>query len=258
MKIRIKFAKYGVMKFIGHLDVMRFFQKAIRRADIDIRYSEGFSPHPVMSFAAPLGVGMESLGEYLDIEVNSMSTVEEMKDALNREMTEGISILSVNMLPDTEQNAMASVAAARYLVLPSAEWENGQNADRTPGFPIDRIEEQLAAFYARERILVIKKTKKGERELDLKPGIFELGIEEISHPVAADGKQYQAISMLVDASSSGNIKPTLVFQAFCADCGVLPETCAHQIIRMDTLKNLAQEGEYQRFVPLNFCEEWAR
>ena len=67
MKIRIKFAKYGVMKFIGHLDVMRFFQKAIRRADIDIRYSEGFSPHPVMSFAAPLGVGMESIGEYFDI-----------------------------------------------------------------------------------------------------------------------------------------------------------------------------------------------
>ena len=89
MKIRIKFAKYGVMKFIGHLDVMRFFQKAIRRADIDIRFSEGFSPHPVMSFAAPLGVGMESLGEYLDIEVNSMTSAEEMKDALNREMADG-------------------------------------------------------------------------------------------------------------------------------------------------------------------------
>lgn len=253
MKIRIKFAKYGVMKFIGHLDVMRFFQKAIRRADIDIRYSEGFSPHPVMSFAAPLGVGMESLGEYLDIDVNSITTLEDMKNALNHEMTEGISILSVNLLPDTEQNAMASVAAARYLVLPSSGWENGQNADRALGFPIDRIEERLAAFYARERILVIKKTKKGERELDLKPGIFELQVEKIPHPVTADGKLYQAVSMLVDASSSGNIKPTLVFQAFCADCGVLPEVCTHQIIRVDTLKNLAKEGEERRFVPLDFC-----
>ena len=58
MKIRIKFRKYGVMKFIGHLDMMRYFQKAMRRAEIDIAYSEGFSPHQIMSFAAPLGVGV--------------------------------------------------------------------------------------------------------------------------------------------------------------------------------------------------------
>ena len=60
MKIRIKFRKYGTMKFIGHLDVMRYFQKAIRRAEVNIRYSEGFSPHQIMSFAAPLGVGITS------------------------------------------------------------------------------------------------------------------------------------------------------------------------------------------------------
>ena len=60
MKVRIKFAKKGTMKFIGHLDIMRYFQKAIRRAGIDIAYSEGFSPHQIMSFAAPLGVGLES------------------------------------------------------------------------------------------------------------------------------------------------------------------------------------------------------
>ena len=68
MKIRIKFAKEGTMKFIGHLDIMRYFQKVMRRADVDIRYSEGFSPHQIMSFAAPLGVGLESRGEYVDIE----------------------------------------------------------------------------------------------------------------------------------------------------------------------------------------------
>ena len=62
LKIRIKFAKEGTMKFIGHLDIMRYFQKVMRRADVDIRYSEGFSPHQIMSFAAPLGVGLESRG----------------------------------------------------------------------------------------------------------------------------------------------------------------------------------------------------
>ena len=69
MKIRIKFKKHGTMKFIGHLDVMRYFQKAIRRSGVDICYSGGFSPHQVMSFAAPLGVGITSNGEYVDIEV---------------------------------------------------------------------------------------------------------------------------------------------------------------------------------------------
>ena len=64
MRIRIKFRKYGVMRFIGHLDIMRYFQKAMRRANIDIAYSEGFSPHQIMSFAAPLGVGITSDGEY--------------------------------------------------------------------------------------------------------------------------------------------------------------------------------------------------
>lgn len=113
MKIRIKFAKYGAMKFIGHLDTMRFFQKAIRRADIDVKYSEGFSPHQIMSFAAPLGVGIESYGEYMDIEVLSITSAEKIKQALSQVMVEGVEILDVSVLPDQAKNAMASVAAAK-------------------------------------------------------------------------------------------------------------------------------------------------
>lgn len=59
------------MKFIGHLDVMRYFQKAMRRAGIDIAYSEGMSPHMIMSFAQPLGVGLTSDGEYMDVELRT-------------------------------------------------------------------------------------------------------------------------------------------------------------------------------------------
>ena len=77
-KIRIRFRKWGCMKYIGHLDMMRYFQKVMRRADVDIRYSEGFSPHQIMSFAAPLGVGITSDGEYLDIEVHSTKSSAEM------------------------------------------------------------------------------------------------------------------------------------------------------------------------------------
>ena len=67
MKIRIKFQKQGTVRFIGHLDVMRYFQKVMRRAEVDIRYSEGFSPHQIMSFASPLSVGLISHAEYLSL-----------------------------------------------------------------------------------------------------------------------------------------------------------------------------------------------
>ena len=99
MKVRIKFSKYSSMIFIGHLDMMRYFQKAIRRAELDITYSTGFSPHQIMSFAAPLGVGMYSNGEYMDIGMDSITDAEDIKERLQAQMVEGVDILSVTILP---------------------------------------------------------------------------------------------------------------------------------------------------------------
>ena len=116
LNIRIKFQKSGAMKFIGHLDMMRYFQKAIRRAGIDITYTGGYSPHQVMSFAAPLGVGITSDGEYFDIEVTSTKSSQESLEALNQVMVEGISILEYRRLPDMAKTSMSLVAAADYLI----------------------------------------------------------------------------------------------------------------------------------------------
>ena len=116
MKIRIKFSKQGATKYIGHLDLMRYFQKAMRRADIAIRYSEGFSPHQIMSFAAPLGLGLTGSGEYLDIEVTAASSSAEMEERLNAVMAEDIKILSCKRLLDDAANAMSLVAACDYTV----------------------------------------------------------------------------------------------------------------------------------------------
>ena len=116
MRIRIKFRKYGVMRFIGHLDIMRYFQKAMRRANIDIAYSEGFSPHQIMSFAAPLGVGITSDGEYLDIEAKSTKSTQESIAALNAVMVDGIEITQYVALRQDEKKAMTAVGAADYIV----------------------------------------------------------------------------------------------------------------------------------------------
>lgn len=227
-KVRIKFAKYGAMKFIGHLDMMRFFQKAIRRAGIDIRYSEGFSPHQIMSFAAPLGVGIESSGEYMDIEVLSMTSTEDMKQALNQVMVEGVEVLDVCVLPDNAKNAMASVAAASYKI----KMKEGD-------FPIVDLSGQLQSFYRQEKIPYTKETKKSVIELDLKQGIYEIEAD-------ADG----SMCMLVNASSSGNIKPTMVFEKLCEFAGVEIPKSAYQVTRLETYADLAKEGEGHKFVPL--------
>ena len=105
MKVRIKFRKYGILRFIGHLDVMRYFQKAMRRADIPIAFTGGYSPHMIMSFAQPLGIGLTSDGEYMDIELtDSISSTKAVED-LNAVMTEGMEVVSFRQISDDKKAA---------------------------------------------------------------------------------------------------------------------------------------------------------
>jgi len=191
MKIRVKFTKYGVMKYVGHLDMMRYFQKAIRRASIPIVYSEGFSPHQIMSFAAPLGVGMESKGEYMDIEVTSLEGIEGGIKRLQETMVEGIEILSLKKLPDSEKSAMSQVKRAAYWIV---------QREGKIFFP-----EKIKEFYmCQEEIIVTKQTKRSEKIIDIKPMIYKM--EELK----------EGLYMEVAAGSAENIKPEVVLKAFCS------------------------------------------
>lgn len=218
MKIRIKFRKYGVMKFIGHLDIMRYFQKAIRRADIDISYSEGFSPHMIMSFAAPLGVGITSDGEYVDIEVNSTKSTADSIKALNATMVEGVEVSGYVLLPDNAKTAMSIVAAADY----ELSFKEGYEV------PADRSEFETAidTFYTNAKeILITKQTKKSERTLDLKPLIYDF------HIIEKDGKPVFYIKL--STGSTDNVKPELVAEALFAHMGLAYNQSAIQIHRID-------------------------
>lgn len=196
MKLRIKFKKYGCLKFIGHLDVMRYFQKLMRRSGIDILYSEGYSPHQIMSFASPLGVGLQSNAEYVDIEVGSITTSEKMKQAFNQHTVEGIEILSVRMLPEHVQNAMASVALADYMI----RFRPGEEPDFS-------LSEAIDTFYNRDEILVTKETKKSTRVVDLKASV----------PVMKWDDDHIFLQVL--AGSGENIKPELVILSLFEFCG---------------------------------------
>lgn len=225
MNIRMKFKKHGCMKFIGHLDIMRYFQKAIRRADIDIAYSEGFSPHMIMSFAAPLGVGLTSEGEYVDLQVNSCESSKAAVEALNRVMVEGMEVVSFKRLPETVKNAMASVAAADYFV------------KFRDGYAPEGWETQFEKFLALDAMVIKKKTKRSEAEVDLKPMLYECRIEN------------GGIFMQVACGSVNNLKPELVMEAFGKYSGISLEAFALEVCRREVYADLGDE-EHRKLVPL--------
>ena len=225
MNIRMKFKKHGCMKFIGHLDIMRYFQKAIRRADIDIAYSEGFSPHMIMSFAAPLGVGLTSEGEYVDLQVNSCASSKGAVDALNSVMVDGMEVVSFKLLPENVKNAMSSVAAADYFV------------KFREGYAPENWEAKFETFLQKEEMLIVKKTKRSEAEVDLKPMLYKTELR--------DG----GIFMQVACGSVNNLKPELVMEAFAKDAGIELPPFSLEVCRLEVYADLGDETT-KKLVPL--------
>ena len=232
MKIRIKFRKWGSMKFIGHLDMMRYFQKVMRRADVDIRYSEGFSPHQIMSFAAPLGVGITSDGEYFDIEVHSTKSSEEMIKDMNVTMVDGVEITGYVALPDNAKPAMSIVAAADYVL----SYKEGYEVP----FNVEEWKKHVAELFTNQKTFtIIKKTKKSEREVDLKPLVYAFDVIE------EDGKP--AFYINVSTGSVDNIKPELLLASMYEKLGLEYNESAIAIHRKDVY---AVDEKSKKFVTL--------
>lgn len=236
MKIRIKFRKWGVMKFIGHLDMMRYFQKAVRRAGIDICYSQGYSPHQIMSFAAPLGVGITSDGEYFDIEVNSTASSTESIKALNAAMVDGVEVTSYRKLADHAKTAMSMVAAADYCLTNKEGYESF--------YSVQEWKEIIAEkFLNQPDFTIIKKTKKSERNVDLKPLVYSITVKE------KDEKP--CFFLQVSTGSTDNIKPELVLSSLYERLGKSYDENAIQIHRMEVY----YRDENNQLLPLEAAGE---
>ncbi len=189
MKVRIKLTKIGSIRFVGHLDFMRFFQKALRKSGIACAFSKGFSPHLLISFASPLGVGLESVGEYVDVELayrdpfemarddleklKSMGLVndelpevppsEELLSKINAIMPEGVLALEMTRVEENKGKAMAMVRGADYLVF----LEEGY----LPGITDP---ETISGFLSQEEIVIHKVSKKTESDTDIKPLLYNM------------------------------------------------------------------------------------
>ncbi len=225
MKLRIKYTKTGVLRFIGHLDVMRFFQKAIRRAKLSVSYTKGFSPHQIISFAAPMPLGMTSEGEYFDGEFDLVTSTEDMMKRLNDTMPEEIQVLDIVELPDDAKPSMAIVTASDYYIYLNDEAVSDVFKELTP---------KLSDFYNEDKIEILKKTKTKEIMTDIKPLIYDL-------------KPYKdGIYMLLASGSRDNLKPELVLLALCEYAGISYNRYDYMIHRLETYM-----GDKDNLLPLS-------
>ncbi|MBP5494837.1 MAG: DUF2344 domain-containing protein [Lachnospiraceae bacterium] len=185
--LRFKFKKYGPIVYIGHLDIMRFFQKAIRRSGIDAAYTEGFSPHLKLSFAQPLSVGVETDGDYFDLEMNTLPDLNTLVPEMNKQCVEGIEILNVTLLNDNVQNGMSSVKAADYIYTFDS---------------LSASKELLDEFFSQETYIFEYIRKEKAKVKDLIEDIYE-------YKILSDNE----LLVKVNSSSAGNLKADVVIEA---------------------------------------------
>lgn len=184
-KFRLQFTKYGDMKYVSHLDLIRLFTRIFHRADLPLAYSEGFNPHPKMAVLLPLSVGFESSCEYIDVEFKAGVSMLDCMKKLKDKLPLGMEIPQITELNETSKKPKE----IRYA---SYEFK----------FLNSPTQDELDAFLERNTIEVIKKTKRSEGVSDIRADIMDIC-------VADDGK----VNAIISAGSNANLKADLLVLA---------------------------------------------
>ncbi len=197
MKAWIVFEKKQRLRHIGHLDLMRAMQRALRKSDLPICFSQGFNPHLQLTFAAPLSVGMYGLREVLEVPLHGDITADEVYNRLSAALPPELPCLSVRMVEDQHPAPMALLRAAEFDI------ELLENAGI--------IRAAVPGFFGRQEIIATRKTKKGEAPCDIRPMIFNLLVTRDGH-----------LRAVLSLCESATCKPDLLMQAL-SDYAGLPE-----------------------------------
>lgn len=171
-KIINKYSKTGNLKYISHLDVLRFIQRAVKRAGINAKYSEGFNPHMKTSFGFPLSLGTESVGEYFEIELNEDVSPDDFVKRMNAVMPKEMQILK-SSYSDESQSLMARSAYAEYIIGIESE---DLNMDKLNDLLAEMLENGVV--YLREK--KNKKNKLVTKEINTKEYINFLKAEKVN------------------------------------------------------------------------------
>lgn len=193
MKILCKFTKLGYLKFISHLDLVDLFQRTLFQNKVDVKFSEGFNPHPRMSIAYPLPLGIESNSEYMEIYLNSEVDLDDFVNKMNERLPIGIKIVEAKYDDDESiSNKVKSVVYAFKLLNTFYD----KNKDIDLARELDKINDM-------DDVEIERKRKKGKKRIFVK----ENAKEYLNRLELKDDSIYAYIKM----SEQGSLKPALVF-----------------------------------------------
>ena len=204
MRAMIRFGKQPRLRFISHLDLQRFFQRALNRTGLPIAWTQGFNPHPILSFGSALALGWTSEYEILDVKLSAPMGRKRTEEAMRAALPVDLPVLEVRMVDDRHPAPMAMVRASDYEITLSGE---------TAAATLDAAEE----FLRRESVMAVRKTKSGEREVDIRPMALLLERE---------GDVLSARLMLTEKDT---LKPDLLVRALAEIAGAeVPEMRIHR------------------------------
>lgn len=189
MRMIAEFEKMGRMSWFSHLDLQNTMQRALRRAQLPVAYSQGFNPHVLTSFATALSVGCQSRGEVMEVEMAGEISPQEFAEKLNACLPDGLKVRRCASVPDSAPALMAKVAEAGYDI-------TAPNADLT---------QAVEAFLKAEEVMVEKRSKTKTRLVNIRPMVHEI-------TCAFDGKDSR-LSMVLEQTNANALKVELVMQA---------------------------------------------
>lgn len=196
----VVFEKGLVLRHIGHLDLMRSIQRALRRSGLPVRYSNGFNPHIQLSFASPLSVGVAGMREVMDIPLESECDEAEFTQTLARAMPAPLKVRRARAVPDTFPTLMALVAGSNIRM----ELDAGQAADA--------VAAALPPFMASDDCVALRKTKSGENSTNIRPFVTQASVEP-------SGTGY-TLRCVIANRAEGSLKPSVLMKALCDLAGV--------------------------------------
>ncbi len=162
--VLVRYAKRGKMRFASHLDVARAFERAVRRAELPVAYSAGFTPHPKISYAGGAPTGVASEAEYLSLALTSRYEADTVRERLNAALPDGIDVIAV-----TED--AGGLPASR---LTASEWQV-----ILPGVRPDTAAPAVEKFLALEHAPVERLTNKGVRRMDARSAVVTLDVDSV-------------------------------------------------------------------------------
>ncbi len=213
MRIIANFHKGEPVRFISHLDVMRLLQRAMRRAGLPLKFSQGFNPHPVMAFASALALGYTSDAEWMDVQLESFVAPEDFISRMNAVLPEGLRILRALEIEEKLPTLTALLQRAEYEV---ALYLNAPE-DR------EKIINGMEALLSGP-IVVTKRTKSGMKQVDIRPQLISLALTEPD----AEQTEYAVLSVAGKLNADGGLQMELLLQALMKACGAQARWRVHR------------------------------